>query len=413
MARVRRVCAILAAILTAILAAAALQPASAAAETTFYQTARLALKTHGYFRGGLGWTAEGRGQECFRLPGAKAKYRLGNECEVYGELGGSALAKAEGGTASELGVHGRLSFFRSPTNEFEEHNLWGSEGWISLDTTDESALGGAQVWAGQRFYRRNDIHLNDFYYWEGTGTGLGIEQIGVGFGEVALAYFWAGTNNVESADDAVYDRIDARWEKLPVNPGGTLSASLDLRRARNPTGGQALIGAGFNLQHRQEAPGGFNKAILQVGFGAAGSLANDDAIGAEEDDATIRIVEQIVVDPDPLYSLGVAAIAERRPDGELWLSFGARPILNLTDRAALELEAGLDHVRPDRGTPRTLSKFTLAAALRNGRAFFDRPELRAFVTYADWNTAARRAGLQPSEETTDEFVFGIQLEHFW
>jgi len=390
-------------------------PAPALGDIALYESDGVTLKTRGYFRGGVGWTADGDDQECFQLPGAPAKYRLGNECEIYGELGGSALFAPEGGSgfAKEFGVHGRVSLFRSPTNSFEEHNFWGSEGWVSLDSKDDSALDGAQLWAGQRFYRRNDVHINDFYYWEGTGLGFGVEQIGVGFGEVAIAYFWAGINNVENADDAAYDRIDARLEEIETNPGGTLAFSLDVRRARNPTEGRPDFGLGANVQHRQEVLDGFNKLALQVGTGASSLLANDDALTADEGDVRARLVEQFAINPAPLYSLGVAAFAEVRPDGGTWFSLGARPILNLTDYAALELEGGIDHVRPDEGDARTLGKVTFAAALRDGRKFFDRPELRAFVTYANWTRSARRAGLLPDEDETSEVVFGIQLEHFW
>ncbi|MDV7603057.1 carbohydrate porin, partial [Acinetobacter baumannii] len=39
----------------------------------------------GYFRTGMGVTDNGKTQECFQLTGAPSKYRLGNECEQYGE----------------------------------------------------------------------------------------------------------------------------------------------------------------------------------------------------------------------------------------------------------------------------------------------------------------------------------------
>jgi len=45
-----------------------------------------AAEFRSYFRTGIGG-AEGNGtQQCFRLPGAQAKYRLGNECEQWFEF---------------------------------------------------------------------------------------------------------------------------------------------------------------------------------------------------------------------------------------------------------------------------------------------------------------------------------------
>lgn len=45
-----------------------------------------ALEFHGYGRTGFGEALGDKGrQACFQLPGAPAKYRLGNECESYWE----------------------------------------------------------------------------------------------------------------------------------------------------------------------------------------------------------------------------------------------------------------------------------------------------------------------------------------
>ncbi len=47
----------------------------------------LAVDFHGYLRSGVGATAGGGDQACFQAAGAPAKYRLGNECETYAEIG--------------------------------------------------------------------------------------------------------------------------------------------------------------------------------------------------------------------------------------------------------------------------------------------------------------------------------------
>ncbi len=66
-----------------------------------------------------------------------------------------------------------------------------------------------------------------------------------------------------------------------------------------------------------------------------------------------------------------------------------------------------------------MTKFTFAPTLTTGRGFFDRPQIRAFVTYAKWNDAARDAGLvtfnsrsQPTPDT-DGLSFGVQTEIWW
>ena len=44
------------------------------------------LVVAGYLRALGGVNSEGSRAACFQLAGAQSKYRLGNECEVYGEL---------------------------------------------------------------------------------------------------------------------------------------------------------------------------------------------------------------------------------------------------------------------------------------------------------------------------------------
>ena len=55
----------------------------------------IALEFHGYFRSGIGANNNGGDQQCFKLPGAGSKFRLGNECEAYGTLKISEAIKIE------------------------------------------------------------------------------------------------------------------------------------------------------------------------------------------------------------------------------------------------------------------------------------------------------------------------------
>ena len=48
-------------------------------------------------------------------------------------------------------------------------------------------LPGSTIWAGKRFYQRHDVHMIDFYYWDISGPGAGIENIDLGFGKLSLA----------------------------------------------------------------------------------------------------------------------------------------------------------------------------------------------------------------------------------
>src|SRR5699024_9260573 len=98
------------------------------------------------------------------------------------------------------------------------------------------ALPGATLWAGKRFYRRHDVHINDFFYWDSTGPGAGIEDIDVGTGKLHLAWMRAtGTDDTEypDADNRISnDTLDIRWSDIPVNPDGTLVLGYNYGRAQ-------------------------------------------------------------------------------------------------------------------------------------------------------------------------------------
>jgi maltoporin len=46
----------------------------------------------------------------------------------------------------------------------------------------------AKFWAGQRYYRRYQSHINDFYISDMSGYGAGVEDINVKVGRMSLAY---------------------------------------------------------------------------------------------------------------------------------------------------------------------------------------------------------------------------------
>ena len=65
------------------------------------------------------------------------------------------------------------------------------------------------LWAGKRFYQRHDIHMNDFYYWDISGPGAGVENIDLGFGKLSVA----ATRNTEDkgAFTYYYDHAKKAW----------------------------------------------------------------------------------------------------------------------------------------------------------------------------------------------------------
>src|SRR5699024_6258010 len=107
---------------------------------------------------------------------------------------------------------------------------------------------------------------------------------------------------------------------------------------------------------------------------------------------------------------------------ETWKSVGTRLVYYVMDNFRLNLEASTGWTEGGAlGTDdeARLSKITFAPAIVTGRGFFARPELRLFVTYADWNDTAANVGVfqgtatNPFDDSTDGLTFGIQTEVWW
>src|SRR5204863_8999908 len=68
-----------------------------------------------------------------------------------------------------------------------------------------------RFWAGQRYYQRHDIHINDFYYLDMSGYGGGVEDVPLGdFAKLQLA--WLGG----SVDNYMTDHGNAAKQHLAV-----------------------------------------------------------------------------------------------------------------------------------------------------------------------------------------------------
>ncbi|WP_395142342.1 maltoporin [Schlegelella aquatica] len=391
------------------------------------------LEFHGYLRTGTGSSSEGGKQVCFKAPGASAKYRLGNECETYGEVAfalpfGKAdgpyakynlmLATIENNAASDFeSVEDDKFDIASRQNYFEAGGFFGP-----------GALQNAKVWIGKRYYNRHDIHINDYYYWNNSGLGGGIEDIALGgAAKLALAYHSKGDDTLVS--DVVNGlntrRLSARVYDIPVNPNGKLEFELVLLKgdsAGNPAGGE---GNGFALfaEHMQSGIlGGFNKAAFVIGkdagFGGAWVPTFRDADRSAKG-SSWRFIDQLYIAPQGSNWSGMAAfVAEQvKPDSgnkTTWYSIGVRPQYNFSDHMSLAFELGHDRTKEEGKATAHLTKFTVAPQLSLSRGFWSRPVFRAFATYAKWNDAAGNAGTGGVfGNDRDGMTYGIQVEAWW
>ncbi|MGD8908890.1 MAG: carbohydrate porin, partial [Chromatiales bacterium] len=260
-----------------------------------------------------------------------------------------------------------------------------------------------------------------------SGAGAGVEDIDLGFAKLAYAYLRNTDDDlapagVDDLDDRSVTRHDIRFYGIDVNPGGQLTLGGDLRisdESQDDFEGEG----GFTLtaEHTQsDLWGGFNKLALQYGKGAGHTLSADSD-DTNEDGRTWRIVEQLQVEPVSAWSAMGTFVYEDTQDTDddgTWISIGGRFKYYLSNYMNLVLDAGYDQFDPDAGDTRDLWKVTPAIQLSAGRTFWARPALRLFATFANWNDAARDAGLAGGSSgvfgnSTDGWTLGVQAEHWW
>jgi maltoporin len=378
-----------------------------------------ALEFAGYARGGFGGADGGGTQSCFQLPGAPVKYRLGNECEQYIELELSQdLYKGDDGTL--LKVDGMASLYNAyghaPTFTGEYGDARLPQLWMSLNLP---SLNGGSLWAGRRYYKRHDIHIADFYYWNPSGTGFGIEDYGLG--RYKLSYAFSREDNTNQPDKA--NRHDFNVGGIAVNPGGEIEMGLSyIQRGQAQ---DAHSGWSLSAEHKQEDFfGGENRFVVQYGEGPGIGLGQTGNLQADRDTRSLRLLESPMWQLTPEFGGMLMAVfqRDRTPDDtQTWGSLGVRTSYAFSEHFKLVTEIGHDRIHSDNDGTRMLNKFTVAPTLSIGKALMARPELRVYYTYASWNRAAQRAATAGSALSASGAFgndlhgsnFGVQVETWW
>jgi maltoporin len=415
---------------------------------------------HGYFRAGYGRDDQGGTQVAFQAPGALAKYRLGNEAENYGELTfgknfylpdlfkANATPPAEGFTPGPLArVQATMSVYNpyqdllnSGSTEFGLPEIWGSIGNVV------SSQPLMKFWAGSRYYRRHDIYINDFFFYNMSGTGGGIEDFELPFGKLAFAWIGAASSSgfsdlpqPDPENKAGFSK--ANWDLrlydvvLPLGKGefGFTYARADSGKDAAGNSAPNSEGVAFTFLHTREgmiSPDGVNKFSLQFGTGPAKTLTsgfetftfnNGIFIRPElRDSWRFRVTEHFIANISDSFSIGPALVYQLTDyaddSGKVqWVSAGLRPIWHFNRYLSLAGEAGVDYVRSDSVNPSgNLYKLTLAPQVSLGDRFMSRPVIRAFLTYAHWSDEfVGRVGGNDYQNLSEGLTYGVQMEAWW
>jgi len=232
----------------------------------------------------------------------------------------------------------------------------------------------------------------------------------VGFGKLGFAGYKADTPAVEvdgvlntTAGNNGVGRLHAQWYDIPVNPDGKLRLVATYSRGDSQGGTKGQSGYGFNVEHVQDKFfGGGNHIWVQY---AEGSTDINQGISDNGAHGSGYKVWRIVESPSwQIGSFGGQAIAMYQhnkapdtaapvsvlaasPSSNYW-TLGGRGSWGITKNLKWLTEIGYSSLKPDGGASENVTKVTIGPALSTGPDFWKRPELRLYVTYADYNKAA-------------------------
>ena len=404
---------------------------------------------HGYFRSGYGLNSAGGQQVAFQAPGTEAKYRLGNETETYGEfifvnnwINPDQSSNNETWAKTEIMIEANTSNSQNSAsfpNGIGNDQYRLREAFVQMGNVLESKP-DAKFWAGERYYRRQHIDIDDFYPLDESGYGGGVEDLNVGIGKLAVAFISAArpdivTQNGNLAKSTIDVRLyGVKAPQLRYLPSGLLSAWFDYATSKGGTTTTGTVvptsdGYAFGFKHELlEWHGGYHSGSIQYGTGAASNYSSNGAgvvianpTAYINKSANLLFTEQVVYQPNDRFGIMPIFVFQRYKDGNPqdgwshWVSFGARPEIFFTNHISLAIEGGFDQVHGN--VPQFdgwLRKITIAPQIGAGRKFFSRPVLRAFVTYANWSDGLKGyIGGVPFQKRTDGLTFGVQTEHWW
>src|SRR5215467_14602432 len=354
---------------------------------------------HGYFRSGYGLNGDGGQQVAFQAPGADAKYRLGNEAETYGEFIFVNNWVNPEHDSDRAWFHTEVMLEANTTDSANYANFNNGVGNDQFRLREAFVRAGnifesqpdAKFWAGERYYRRQHIEINDFYPLDMSGYGAGFEDLNLKVGKLAVAYLAGARPDIQTENgNYAKSNVDVRFYDVKA-PGGTLSGWFDFatsRGGRTPTGHVIPTSDGYALgisHQRLEWHGGYHVFGIQYGTGPASNFSTsiDDPTRFVNSTARLLLTEQVLLQPNDRFAIMPILVFQRTRDGNpqhswnQWVSVGARPEVFFTQYLSLAFEAGFDHTHADTGQfDGWLRKFTIAPQIGAGRKFFSRPVLR-------------------------------------
>ncbi|MFC1766665.1 maltoporin [Planctomycetota bacterium] len=406
----------------------------------------------GYLRSGFGVNTYGDSMTPFQAPSSQAKYRLGNEAETYLEalfLTETPPEITQEKATFDTFIRLALSVPNTKTNTSSTQTSLRETYGIARGVLE--SMREATFWAGQRFYSRYDIHMNDFWFRDMSGFGGGIEKVPVAgdWANFSFAYLGGSIDELTSSgsqyqpDDFLMNMnsFDFGLSDIEVL-GGALDSFFTVSHFSGDSFTDPLTsvtyrledstGVGVNLIHRKALTYKLdNTFAAQYGDGAAsnfravmvapvGLITNNQTTFYTDSTQRWRVLDSLLWDTGTPWSFMSLFVYEEGdyglagPSRTKWASGGFRPVYHIDRFFSVAIEAGIDYTENNRSTAGTLYKLTVAPQITPEAKHLSRPALRAFVTYGYWTDGfVGHVGGSSYGDDNHGLNAGIQLETWW
>jgi maltoporin len=365
---------------------------------------------NGYSRGGPTLNPSDGVKGGLSLGGEFQKYRLGNEGDYGIEVN---LAK----TFDVNGTKVKVDYMPSKWNNGSVNTEQAYVEVSGLAFAPE-----ATFWAGQRRLRIQDVHIVDYFFMNyGDNEGAGVREIPLAGAKAGFAVFSGDKFDQQLPAGVKATRLNAEVYDIATNPGGKLRVLATAVHGKGLANSNS--GSGLGLLHNQKdflAPGLDNSLFVQASRGHARIDGEFESIdGVNPGRRVWRIGDSVAWQFGPFGGQALAAFQNSRNEATNVttkdFSLGGRASYALNKNFKLLLEAGTTTRKTDGSPDQRLNKVTFAPTLSVGEGFWERPELRFYVTKANWNAAAAaaNAGTFGRGGKTSRTLVGVQYEIWW
>jgi maltoporin len=376
------------------------------------------VEVTGYSRGGgvYSYNKDQQVKGGLTLGGDLQKYRLGNEGDYGLEVN---IAK----TFEVDGVKYKLDYMPSKWNS---GNVGTEQAYVEL-----SGLGfapEAKIWAGQKRQRIQDVHIVDHFLLDyGVNQGAGVNDLSVGGLKLGVALQSGDTFDQKMAVGTSANKFNVDLSDINSNPGGKVRVLLT---SVSTSGMKSSGGSGLTVSHNQSdflSKGLTNSLFLQTSTG----YANINGRFGDISSATVygktshRVADSINWQSGAFGGQAIVGYQTTKSDDPTVTyttkdtSLGGRVSYAVTKNFKWLAEAGTTSRKfSDNQAAQRLNKITIAPTLALSPDFWSRPELRFYVTKANWNQAAADANNNSASGfgangRKSQTLAGVQYEVWW